>query len=147
MLSWQILRRLPQPLPPWCRFFNGPQISEKCLNDAILDGLALPCIWIHFWMGFWVFLFITEELARTFLSLLPGFAITETMKFGEIKFVFVLAWFSDFSGTINAFHDTVCDLITIPCCIRPSTVSFLIAKNDLNLNFLISLWSSFIFVN
>ena len=51
----QIERRLPQPLSPWCRIFNWPQISDKCLKVAFLDRLALPCIWIHFWMRFWVF--------------------------------------------------------------------------------------------
>ena len=87
-------------------------------------------------MRFWVFLFITEELGRTFLSLLPHFAITETMKFGEIKFVFVLAWFSDFSRTINAFLDTVWDLISsIPCWSKPSTVSFLIVEKYTKLRF------------
>ena len=43
----QILRRLPRPLPRWCRIFWGPQLSDWCLKVPLFDWLALPCMWNH----------------------------------------------------------------------------------------------------
>ena len=39
-----ILRRVPQPLQTFCRIFEAPQLSGKCLKVAVLGGLALPHI-------------------------------------------------------------------------------------------------------
>ena len=43
-IGWvgQILRRLPRPLPQWCRIFWGPQLSDWCLKVPFFDWLALP---------------------------------------------------------------------------------------------------------
>ena len=39
-----ILRRVPQPLQTFCRIFEAPQLSGKCLKVAVFGGLALPHI-------------------------------------------------------------------------------------------------------
>ena len=36
-----ILRRVPQPLQTFCRIFEAPQLSGKCLKVAVFGRLAL----------------------------------------------------------------------------------------------------------
>ena len=64
-----ILRRVPQPLQTFCRFFEAPQFSGKCLKVAVFGGLALPHIKTHCCMGFYDHKYDTEEMGGTFLSL------------------------------------------------------------------------------
>ena len=63
------MRRLPRPSESGCRIFDGPQLKEKCLKDAVFGRLALIHIWIKSWVGFGDHKCITEELGRAFLSL------------------------------------------------------------------------------
>ena len=64
-----ILRRVPQPLQTFCRIFEAPQLSGKCLKVAVFGGLALPHIKTHCCMVFYDHKYNTEEMGGTFLSL------------------------------------------------------------------------------
>ena len=63
------MRRLPRPSESGCRIFDGPQLKEKCLKDAVFGRLALIHIWIKYWVGFGDHNCIAEELGGAFLSL------------------------------------------------------------------------------
>ena len=63
------MRRLPRPSESGCRIFDGPQLKEKCLKDAVFGRLALIHIWIKSWVGFGDQNCIAEELGGAFLSL------------------------------------------------------------------------------
>ena len=89
-LSWQILRRLRQPLPQRCRFFNRPQISEKCTKLAGNDWLALPRIVRLMWSIVCSLKFLTKCLKTA--SKLEGVLLWQ-WNLGKLKFVFVLTDF------------------------------------------------------
>ena len=65
------MRRLPRPSESGCRIFDGPQLKEKCLKDAVFGRLALIHIWIKSWVGFGDHKCIAEELGGAFLSISP----------------------------------------------------------------------------
>ena len=64
LLSWQILRRLPQPPESGCRIFDEPHLSENWLQLRFLDGLALPRTLRFTWSTFGSLSFITKCLKR-----------------------------------------------------------------------------------
>ena len=73
-----ILRRVPQPLQTFCRFFEAPQFSGKCLKVAVLGGLALP----HYKLTVaWVFT-ITSTTRRRWEGLFYHLAFTDDYEFG-----------------------------------------------------------------
>ena len=69
-MSWQIVRRLRQPLPPWSRIFDGLHLQENSSQADFFSRLALPDVSKVSWMGSRCHTFITEELGTVFLSLL-----------------------------------------------------------------------------
>ena len=82
-LSWQIVRRLRQPLPPWSRIFDELQLQENSSPADFISRLALPDVSKVSWMRSRCHTFITEELGTVFLSL---FLILKCPKSGKDLF-------------------------------------------------------------
>ena len=68
---------MPQPLQTFCRIFEAPQLSGKCLNVAVFGGLALP----HILTVAWVFT-ITSTTRRRWEGLFYHLAFTDDYEFG-----------------------------------------------------------------
>ena len=82
-MSWQIVRRLRQPLPPWSRIFDELHLQENSSQADFLSRLALPDVSKVSWMRSRCHTFITEELGTVFLSL---FLILKCPKSGKDLF-------------------------------------------------------------
>ena len=89
-LSWQILRRLPQPSESGCRIFEEPQLKEKCLKVAFFWRISYPT-YIKLMLSGFLGSQVHHRRAERGVSItLPSL---RQSNFGKLQFGFVLADF------------------------------------------------------
>ena len=88
MLSWQILRRLPQPLPPWCRKSRG-KIEWLVGHQNGGKRLISPPTYSKIDVEQLLFTKVHHKVSKNKLKVGGGVALT--MKFGETE-VLDLFW-------------------------------------------------------
>ena len=88
MLSWQILRRLPQPLPPWCRKSRG-KIEWLVGHQNGGKRLISPPTYSKIDVEQLLFTKVHHKVSKNRLKVGGGVALT--MKFGETE-VLDLFW-------------------------------------------------------
>ena len=112
--------------------------DHQIWGNVELDLFRLDFIFLPPWHG----IYISIQLI-SWHYIIPALhtmsQVTVKLCFSSMFFFspFAPSILADFSVTINAFLDTVCNLISIPCCrwSWPSTVSFLIAVKYTKLGF------------